>query len=266
MVIDFHTHIFPDSLAPKALETLLRNIKNKYKPVTDMTKAGLLADMDASGVDISVVLPVITRPQQYQKLNEFSKSICSERILAFGGLHPDTDDYKRDIDGIAAMGLKGLKFHPEYQNFILDETRMLKIYDYALNRGLILMFHAGYDPAATPPFRSNPRRFAHMMHELRGGNIIAAHFGGHAQWQEVFDYLAGSSIYLDTSMALGFMTDELFLRIFRAHGSRKILFASDSPWGDPKKDLNRLRALSLTEEEKTDIFGANAARLLGIGS
>lgn len=264
MIVDFHTHIFPDSLAPKALAALLGNISNKYTPVTDMTKRGLLANMDASGVDVSVVLPVITRPQQYDKLNGFSKSVCSDRIVAFGGLHPDTDDYKRDIDGIVAMGLKGLKFHPEYQNFLLDEPRMLKIYDYAINRGLMLLFHAGYDPAVQPPFRSNPRRFAHLMQELRGGTMIAAHYGGHAQWQEVLDYLAGSGIYLDTSMAIGFMPDELFLRILRAHGSKKILFASDSPWGDPKKDIDYLRALPVAEQEKEDILASNAVKLLGL--
>jgi len=266
MIIDFHTHIFPDGLAPKALETLLHNIDYKYTPATDMTRKGLIANMDASGVDASVVLPVMTRPQQYQKLNEFSVSVCSERIIAFGGLHPDTDDYKRDIDGIVSMGLKGIKFHPEYQNFILDEPRMLKIYDYALSRGLLLIFHAGYDPAAQPPFRSNPRRFAHLLKELRGGTIVAAHLGGHAQWEEVIEVLAGTEIYLDTSMALGFMPDELFLRIFRAHGSKRILFASDSPWGDPGETIARLCALPLTEEEKNDIFAFNAQKLLGINA
>lgn len=264
MIIDFHTHVFPDALAPKALASLLAGINYIYKPCTDMTLAGLAADMDNSGVNISVIQPVITKPSQFAKLNEFSAAICSPRIAAFGAVHPNTADFKADIDYIVSLGLKGIKFHADYQNVILDEPRMLKIYDYAISRGLIILHHAGFDPAMPPPYKSNPERFAHIIKELRGGTIIAAHMGGHAQWDDVERFLVGTDIYLDTSMSFKFMPEAQYKRIIEAHGADKILFASDSPWGDPASDIALIESLPITEGEKTAILGGNAARLLGI--
>lgn len=264
MIIDFHTHIFPDSLAPKAMAALLANIDSVYQPVTDSTQKGLLAHMDRSGVALSVVQPVITKPSQFNNLNEFAAKVCGNRILSFGALHPQTDNYKRDIDTIVSLGLKGIKFHAEYQNFLVDDIKMLRIYDYAISRGLILLHHAGFDPGFRPPFKSSPRQFARIANELKGGTIIAAHYGGHAQWEEVLNHLAGTNVYLDTSMALDFMEEKLFLKILRAHGADKILFASDSPWGDPVKDMAKIRALPISETEKQNIFGENARKLLRI--
>jgi hypothetical protein len=49
MIIDFHTHIFPDELAGRAIGTLLENIDEVFKPVTDATLSGLLRHMAESG-------------------------------------------------------------------------------------------------------------------------------------------------------------------------------------------------------------------------
>lgn len=263
MIIDFHTHIFPDSVAPKGLAVLIANCNNAYLPVTDMTLSGLLGDMDKSGVNLSVVQPVITRPTQFKNLNDFAASVTSGKVISFGALHHLTDDYKRDIDYIISLGLKGIKFHAEYQSFVVDDAKMLRIYDYAINKGLILLHHAGYDPIGKPPFLSNPQRFARVVKELKGGTIIAAHLGGHDQWDDVERYLVGTDIYLDTSMSVGFTSREQFIRIVKAHGAHKILFGSDSPWGSPTKDMADINAMPLTQQEKQDILGNNAAKLLG---
>lgn len=264
MIIDFHTHIFPDSLAPRAMSVLLKNGGNIYAPVTDMTLTSLMGRMDEWGIGISVVQPVVTKPSQTVTTNKWAQSICSERIISFGGVHPDTDDYKRDIDFIAGLGLRGLKFHAEYQNFQLDEPRMLRIYDYALSKGLILLHHGGFDPDFQPPFKTSPRQFANIAREMQGGVIIAAHLGGHAQWDDVERYIVGTNLYIDTSMGQEYYSAEQFMRIIRAHGSEKVLFASDSPWSNAHDELEHIKALPLTEAERENILGRNAARLLGL--
>jgi predicted TIM-barrel fold metal-dependent hydrolase len=264
MTIDFHTHIFPNDLAHKALSTLLSNIDNLYAPVTDATKAGLLKNMDEGGIDISVVQPVITKQSQTQKINTWARSICSDRLVSFGGIYPHTDDYKRDIDFVVDLGLKGLKFHAEYQNFNIDDKHMLKIYDYALGRGLIILHHAGTDPGMPAPYKSSPKQFANIIDAMRGGTIIAAHLGGHAQWDDVEKYLTGKSIYLDTSMGFDYFPREQFLRIVKEHGADKILFASDSPWSNAKEEIEAIKALPLTGQEIKMILGLNAKRLLRI--
>jgi predicted TIM-barrel fold metal-dependent hydrolase len=265
MVIDFHTHVFPDAIAAKTVTALEESINHVFVPVTDGTLKGLVGHMDKNGVDISVIQPVVTKPSQTRGVNEWSASAQSDRIVAFGGVHPHSDDYKRDIDHAVELGLRGLKFHAEYQNFDVDDIHMLHIYDYALSRGLILLHHAGADPAYRPPFRSSPKQFARVADAMKGGVIVAAHFGGHDQWDDVERYLVGKDIYLDTSMGFDYFSMEQFVRITRAHGADKVLFATDSPWSDAGRELNSLRSAPLTENEKELIMGANAVNLLKIG-
>lgn len=264
MIIDFHTHAFPDDLAGKAMPVLVANAKHTLTPVSDGTIAGLRRNMDDWHIDISVVQPVITKQSQTKKSNEWSRSVCSDRIIAFGGIFPHTDDYKRDIDFVVELGLKGLKFHAEYQNFMIDDAHMLKIYDYALGKGLIILHHAGVDIGMPPPYHSSPKQFARIARAMQGGVMIAAHFGGHRQWDEVEADLVGENIYLDTSMGFDFFSNEQFLRIARNHGADKILFASDSPWSRADTEIGRIRDLPLTESEKAAILSGNARRLLGI--
>ena len=234
MIIDIHTHIFPDALASKAKETLLNNVNYRYEPQTNLTEKGLLEKMDLWGIDISVVQPVITKKTQLINTNLWAQSISSDRIISFGGIYPHTEDYKEDINFVCSLGLKGLKFHAEYQDFDVDSPQMLKIYDYALSKGLILLHHAGEDHGMPGPYKSNPKKFANIVDNMKGGIIIAAHLGGHNQWDDVERYLVGKNIYLDTSMGFEYFSAEQFLRIVHAHGADNRLLGSDSPLSNAK--------------------------------
>jgi predicted TIM-barrel fold metal-dependent hydrolase len=264
MVVDFHTHVFPDNLAKKAMDVLTAEANGVFTPVNDGTVSGLIRDMDNWNIDAAVIQPVVTKQSQTKSINDWSRSICSDRLISFGGIYPHTDDYKRDIDYIVELGLKGLKFHAEYQNFIVDDPQMLKIYDYALGKGLILLHHAGYDPAFKPPFKSTPAQFAKIVKAMQGGIIVAAHFGGHDQWDDVEKYLVGTDIYLDTSMGFDFFPHDQFLRVVKNHGADKILFASDYPWSNAGSEIEQLKTQPLSEKEINSILGENAKRILKI--
>ena len=264
MTVDFHTHVFPDALAPKAMKLLTESIDNLYPPVHDGTVSGLINKMDSSGVDKSVILPVITKESQVAGTNRWISGVRSERIIGFGGIYPHSEDYKSQIDLVAGLGLKGIKFHAEYQDFILDDTRMLKIYDYALEKGLIIVHHAGADPGFTPPYKTSPERFLNVSCAMKGGVIVAAHLGGHAQWDGVYEILAGGGIYLDTSMGFSYYEREQFLKIVKKHGSDKILFASDSPWSDAGHEIAQIKSLPLPEGDIENILGLNAKKLLSL--
>ena len=265
MIIDFHTHAFPDALAERAIAALVKNIEGLYKPVHNGTIGGLLACMDNFGIDMSVLQPVVTKQSQTKSANEWAAEINDKyrgRIISFGGIFPHTDDYKRDIDFVCGLGLKGLKFHAEYQDFILDDEKMLRIYDYALSRNLILMHHAGADAAFSPPYKSSPKQFAGIVRELKGGVIIAAHLGGHEQWDDVFEYLAGENIYLDTSMGFDYFSQEKFLKILTKHGADKIIFGSDSPWSSANKEIDAIKKLPISESGRELIFYGNSKKIL----
>ncbi|HIU60416.1 MAG TPA: amidohydrolase family protein [Candidatus Stercoripulliclostridium merdigallinarum] len=262
-IIDFHTHIFPDALANRAMDSLKKNAKGEYMPVHDFTCKGLISAMNNFGIDISVVMPVATKPTHSDKNMDWGLEIASDRVIPFAGLFPD-DNWKANVDRAVSLGYKGIKLHPEYQNFILDDPVMLKRYDYALNKGLIILFHAGYDPIGSDPLKSNPKMFKHLLRELRGGTIIAAHLGGQQQWQEVEDELAGEDIYFDTSMGTEYYGKEQFKRILAAHGDDKILFATDSPWSDAGKEIANLNSWDIPAQSLEKIFHLNAEKLLKI--
>ena len=262
MVIDFHTHAFPDAIAERAMASLIKGCEGEYIPCSDGTVSGLVNNMDAFGVDISVVQPVITKQSQLKSLNEWACSIQNDRLISFGGVFPHTDDFKRDIDFVCSLGLRGIKLHPEYQNFEVDAPEMLRLYDYALSRELIILLHAGYDPAFPPPIHSSPERIAAVSKQMRGGVIVAAHLGGMLQWEDVERHLAGTDVYLDTSMGVNYYPHDLVLRIVKAHGADKILFASDAPWSRAGEEISALKAMPLTDEEKDLIFFKNAKHLL----
>lgn len=264
MVIDFHTHAFPDAIAKRAIEGLVKSSGGLYLPCSDGTVAGLLSNTESFGVDISVLQPVITKASQTKTLNEWARSICSDKLISFGGIYPHTEDYRADIDFVCSLGLKGLKFHAEYQNFTVDSPEMLKIYDYAFEKGLIVLHHAGFDPAYQPPFRSDPKRFARIVKEMRGGTLVCAHLGGQKQWDDVERYLVGTDVYLDTSMGFGYYSAEQFLRIVENHGADKILFGSDSPWSRADEEIAAIRSLPVSDADKEKILSGNAKKLLGL--
>ncbi len=264
MIIDFHTHAFPDALAPRALASLVEACGGTYLPCHDGTVRGLTEKMAEYGVCKSVIQPVVTKPSHVKTLNEWAASIQSDKIISFGGIHPDTDDYKRDIDFVYSLGLKGLKFHVEYQNFVLDEPRMLPIYDYAFSKGLIILHHAGFDPAFKAPFRSSPKQFANIARQMRGGTLIAAHLGGQMQWDDVEKYLPDTGVYIDTSMGMSYYPHNQFLRIVDKMGADKILFGSDSPWSKAGEELKAIDTLPLDPDTKEKILHKNAERILGI--
>ncbi len=264
MVIDIHTHIFPDELAPKAKETLTRNINYAFLPYTDLTKKGLLEVMDIWGVDISVIQTIITKPSQLEKTNLWAHSVACDRVIPFGGIFPHSPTYKQDIDFVASLGLKGIKFHAEYQDFYVDSPQMLKIYDYAFSKGLIIMQHAGEDIGMPGPYKSNPQRFARVVDQMQGGVMILGHLGGHRQWDQVYEHLMGKNIYLDTSMGFSYYSPEIFLKIVNAHDKDKILFGSDSPWSNGLEEIKKLKELIKDKERQDLILYKNGAKILNL--
>ena len=264
MVIDFHTHIFNDELAPKARAALLKNSHGAYRHCTDMTRSGLLSYMEAHGIDKSVVLSIATKPTQTAKINAWAASVNDEKLIAFGTVYPLGGDWKSDVDQIVDLGLKGIKLHPEYQNFVVDDERLFPFYEYAFSKGLIVLWHAGYDPIGTPPYRSNPRRFAAIADRFDGAKMVVAHLGGQEQWVDVAEYLVGKNVWMDTSMASKYCPQDLFEYIVKHHGADKILFASDSPWSDTAEAVEMIKNCDFTDVDKEKILHGSAEKLLGL--
>ena len=265
MVIDFHTHIFPDRIASKSIESLEK--ASGITAATDGTLSGLLNSMEKSTVSVSVILPVVTKPSQFDSVNQFAAEVnrtYSGKLLSFGGIHPDCEDYKNKLDTIKDLGLPGIKLHPDYQRVMIDDVRYMNIMEYADSLGLIIMVHAGIDIGLPNPVHCPPDRARKVLDKIKPSKMILAHYGGWKQWEEVYELLAGENVYLDTSFTFDYIEREMFLKILEKHGHEKILFATDSPWSDAKKAVETVRSLPVLANVKEDILYNNAKRLLNL--
>ncbi len=260
MIIDFHTHMFPDKIAERTISYLAEICQTT--PHTDGTYTGLKQSTLEAGIDLSVALPIVTNPKQFASINHFAAEHQEGEILSFGSIHPDSADYKEELRYIKSLGLKGIKLHPDYQDTYFNDIRYKRIVSYATELDLIVSVHAGLDPKCPDDIHCTPAMSRELIDEVNPERLVLAHMGGNLQWNAVEELLVGQNVYLDTGVVLDSMPEEQFLRMVRAHGSDKILFATDSPWADQKKFIDILSDMSLTDEERENIFSGNARKLL----
>ena len=151
MIIDIHTHTFPDKIAAATLDKL-KHLSHTI-PFADGTAAGLAASMARAGVDRSVVMPVATSPRQVPHVNDASARMnelgAQTGVLSFGCMHPDFDGWKEELARVRDLGLKGIKLHPQYQDTDFDDPRYLRILDRCGELGLVVLTHAGLDIGCT---------------------------------------------------------------------------------------------------------------------
>lgn len=276
MIIDFHTHVFPDQIAQKTLDALGRFVDDP--PYTDGTVNGLLNSMRNAGVDKSVILPVNTRAGQFDSITKFAKHINDtyDNLISFGGIHPDDEDIESKLAYLKENGFKGIKLHPDYTGTFIDDERYISIISAAKRLGLLVLSHAGKDPAFDivhcPPEKA--AAVLNRVNELVPSDkpfLIFAHLGGSRELQEVENHLVGQNCYLDISCSFSDMgsfsrsTDEDIIRVIKNHGADKILFATDSPWNGQKKYIERFKQLEgLSDTEKEMILGVNAEHILNL--
>lgn len=277
MIIDFHTHTFPDKIAAAALDKLKQ--ASHSVPFTNGTVGGLQASMHQAGIDHSVVLPVATNPLKVSSMNDVSLRLTGQNgLLYFGCIHPDMAGAGAELSRIAGKGLKGIKIHPVYQDVDVDDPRFLAILDKAAQLDLTVVMHAGDDIGFPGVVRCSPEMTAKALRQVGPVRLICAHMGGWRNWERVADCLAGTSALIDTAFSLGKITplepdyykeeelqmleEEAFCRLVHAFGSERVVFGTDSPWDDQAAALQAIEALPLTAEEKENILGGNAQRIL----
>ena len=216
-MIDFQTHIVPDKMAANTVEFLA--VRGGIPAYADGTLADIQAKADEANVTLSISLPVLTRPESFDSVLNFAKSVNegrekgAHRIMSFAGIHPDCTDIEEKMAQVKESGCKGVKLHPDYQQIFIDDERMLRIFNAAIDQDLIVVTHAGLDVGYPECTHSTPRRTAMLLDKLKGeAKLILAHMGGCRMHQEVYDILAGRNVYFDTSYVLDEMDGDNFLK------------------------------------------------------
>lgn len=299
MIIDFHTHSFPSSLAGRALEKLAKSARARN--YLNGTAEALSCSMKEAGIDYSVLLPVATRPEQQEHINcaaiETNEHTAETGLLSFGGIHPDNSDFRQILRRLAESGVRGIKLHPVFQRAYLDDIRYLRIIECACENDLIVLVHAGYDIGYPGEEYSSVSHIAAMLDKIHPRKLVLAHMGGWGCWNDVEERIVGRDVWLDTAFSLlpvrpapgtqrrpdedPPLSREQFLRMIHRHGTDRILLGTDSPWENQKETIAALRAMKLpdkvseeenrpsftdglTEKELSDILGNNGAGLLGL--
>lgn len=281
MIIDFHTHTFPEVIAEKALKKL--SDSSRAVPYTDGTASSRLNSMKNAGISVSVNLPVATKPNQVEGINNIAVNSSSEHItegiVEFGSMHPDYENVKEELKRIADRGVKGIKIHPAFYQLDIIDNRIKKIIYEAQSLDLIVVTHAGWDIGFPEANYIPVKSLLAIDKEIGPKKMVLAHMGGWNDWDTVEKYLAGSDYYFDTSFSIGIinkrpdledpmrvmnMDDEDFVRLCRKHGTDKILFGTDSPWEDQTEYVKHINRLDFSSEETEKIMHINAEKLLGI--
>ncbi len=262
-VIDAHCHIYPAKIAAAAV----RSTDTFYDlhSVYDGTTADLMTRGKAAGVDGFVVQSVATTPHQVASINEFiaAEVAASDGCMTgLGTLHPDSPNIAADVRHLTALGLHGVKLHPDIQRFKIDDYRCLKIYELCEREGLPILLHTGdsrYD-------YSNPNRLLPVMQIYTGLTVVGAHLGGWSVWDEAVDKLAGlPNLYVDTCSCAAFMDKARYKDIIRAFGTDRVLFGTDYPMWSMEDEITTLLSLDLSNEDYRKIFAENAEKVFKLG-
>ena len=264
MIIDFHTHAFPGNLAERAITRLeeMGGIKAKHRGTID----SLIKSMDDAGIDVSVICSIATKPSQFDSILKWSKQIVSKRIIPFPSVHPEDPDPAEKIKIIHHEGFKGIKLHPYFQEFTIDEERLFPLYEACTKHRLILVSHTGFDIAFPRDRIADPEKIVYITSRFPDLLFVSTHLGGWHDWDEVEKHLAGKPRYIEISFSLEEMPRSKAKKMIAAHMPGYLFFGTDSPWTDQKQAVKLLKSLDLDPKLEEDIFYNNAAKLLGIST
>ena len=259
MIIDSHTHAWPEKVAQKARENLEATFKVKL--VAEPTVNTLLKFMRKNKIDISIVCGVAVRAGLVPAINDWLFSVRSKKIKVFCAMHPEYPLWEEELKRIKKNG-DGIKFQPEFQDFYVDDEKVYPIYAQAEKLNIPILFHCGEELSGTMLVRSSPPRISKVKKAFPNLKIIAAHFGGFKFWDEVKKYLLGKDIYLDTSFFFDYLPKEEIVSLLSHHRKDRLLFGTDFPLIDQKKDIDFLKGLKLGKDLEEKIFYHNASEIL----
>lgn len=259
-IIDAHSHIFPEKIAQKATEAI-----SEFYGIP-MDHCGCSQELIDSGSKINVLKYLVcssaTTPIQVQSINDFISRQCKahNEFFGFGTLHPGMKEFDCEIERIMQLGLHGIKLHPDFQKFFIDDDDAIFMYKSLAKAKLPILFHTGdarYDYSA-------PKRLYNILQQVPDLICVAAHFGGYQRWEEAHDFLKCDNVYFDTSSTLFALSKDDAVSLIDYFGEDKFMFGSDFPMWDHAEELERYLNLGLSDERNEKILHGNFEKLYRI--
>lgn len=275
MVIDFHTHNFPDELAPRAIAAMVESLRHEFSPFGDGTLACQLAAARADGIDRCVMCPIATKPSQADVILRSALEIrdggrgeeAARVIIPLASVHPADPDYRLHLKAIADAGVPGIKLHPFYQGFRLDDPAVFPFFAAVRDFGLVVIAHCGYDHSVPDePMTCGPAEIAALLAAVPGlgPRFVAAHLGGHlGNPPGATDMLLETGCLIDTACLEILQDDPEAIRIMETWPTERVVFGTDYPWNRQGRLVEWVKAHRPAADHEA-IFHLNAARLLGL--
>ena len=260
-ITDSHAHIFPDKIAEKAtngISTFYHLPMEYHGRVSEMLENGR-----AAGVDRFLICSPATTVTQVHSINAFLASCeaAYPMCTAFGTLHPASENLEEDFEQLQKLHLHGVKLHPDFQRFPIDDPAAYPMYDMIQSAGLPILMHMGDARSDL----SHPMRLAVILRQFPRLRIIAAHLGGWGRWKEAREILnADERIRFDTSSSLPFLSVEESVDLIHHFGAENCFFGVDYPMWSYPEELERFFALQLSDLENRGILSENLEQWLGL--
>jgi len=263
LIIDFHTHTFPETIAAYALKKLTD--LGKIKPFGLATEKDLSEKMLDAGIDKSVILNIATKVEQVEVINRYCINKENDSLIFFGAMHQDYANYSEEVNFLYKNGIKGIKMHPEFQGFFPSDKKLYPLYKALSDNAMIIVFHSGKEEFfEKDEYFSHPKHFAAIHEDFPDLKMVLAHFGAHGMFEEAKELIFGKKIFVDISFDLTKNNISLLNQLLQFHSEDYILYGSDWPWRDLKEYFHLVESADISKTVLSKILGDNARKLLAL--
>lgn len=278
MIIDAHVHLHPTPEVGKMVVEMIKETcgVGYYSYGTPDDYVG---EMKLAGIDKAVM--VSFAPDHQIKNNNFwtvaitrsgkKKPAKYPMFIPFISVSPTMSGRKpvEELDHKLKWDMKGLKIHPVAQNFAPDDEGMWPVYEWLVQHDLPITAHTGMNVDGESKF-GEPERWIPILEEFRDLKLILAHMGG-GYWDQAVEIADKfPHVMFDTAITISYidapttLDDDESADLIRSIGAERVMFGSDYPWIDPKKEIEHIKSLPITTEDKELILGENARKFLDI--
>lgn len=259
-VVDMHAHVYPDKIAEKATESV-----GQFYNIPMQALLGSVDNLrkmrEGTPITHTVVCSVAVKPKTVASINDFIAQTCAadDTLVGLAAMHQDFENVEAELDRAMAMGLRGVKLHPDTQGVNMDDPRLMRVYEACQARDLPLLIHCGdyrYD-------YSHPRRLKRILHEFPQLRVCAAHFGGWSVYDLALEFLEEERCFLDASSSMRYLGLRRTRELIEDYGVDRLMFGSDFPMWNPGEERETFASLGFSAADYERMCWRNAERWLG---
>jgi uncharacterized protein len=272
--IDFHVHLPTPDWLDGSMDGYVEAAEAYFRSTVERQSLGELAGKYRA-LDVLAVLlawDAETATGRPRVPNETVAAACREYPDAFTGLgsvDPHKPSAVDEVAHIAALGLRGVKFHPSLQAFAPDDPKFWPVFAACERHGLVALFHTGTSGigARQPGGQGIRIDYAHplKLDAVAAAHpqltVVAAHFGWPWQMDLIAVALHKTNVYIDISGWSPKRIPPEVVRELKGRLSGQFVWGSDFPFIAPERCLAELDDLGLASPA---LLRDNAARVLGL--